>query len=218
MGELGCDRLERLLLVLRRSLDLTSAWKVADIAPEHMNTANLTVLRNFRIHWYRIDFGAWNIVDFRALKRPYDYGLYSSVKQLLHFYDMRNFSALLRCGLPGQKIISLRDSLNRVLEMEPDGVCLKPADAAGDEETQEQLTFGKDFLEAAGYQRATVFDYVKKGLRPQPPPVLCWGTGCGAFSRMEDSLLQNTPDPDTYLRNSGDLEKLIVSAFRLNRS
>lgn len=35
---------------------------------------------------------------------------------------------------------------------------------------------------------------------------------------MEDSLLQNTPDPDTYLRNSGDLEKLIVSAFRLNRS
>ncbi|MCI8565413.1 MAG: hypothetical protein HFI39_03705 [Lachnospiraceae bacterium] len=215
-GELGCGELERLLLVLRKSLDLTSAWKVADIAPEHMNTANLTVLRNFRVHWYRIDFGAWNIVDFKAMKRPYDYSLYSSIKQLLHFYDMHNFSALLLCGLPNQKTMSLRDSLNRVLETEPDGICLKPAQTAPVAVTEELLAFGREFLETAGYRPETVYDYVKSDLNRPPQPGFYWGVGCGAVSRMEDVLLQNTPDPDAYLQDSDNLEKLIVSAVRLN--
>lgn len=214
-NELGSEELERLLLVLRKSLNLASSWKEAEIAPERISTANMTVLRNFRTDWYRIDFGALNIVDFKALKRAYGYQVYQPVKQLLQYYGMHQFSAELLCGIPGQKTVSLQDSLNRALEMDPDGVCLRVWDKGAEHETEaakELMAFGGEFLTEAGYRQERDGDYVKREVHYPAQAASCWGIGCGAVTCMDHVRLQNTPDLDAYLRDSGDLEKLIVSA------
>ena len=222
--ELNEAGLEEVFLTLRKTVDLSRAAKTVTVAPEKLSTANMTAFRNARIDHYRIDFGALNYVDFRTLNRPYDFRVHGSVRELLSQYDMHNFMVILYVGLPGQKSVSLQDSIQRALEMESEGVSLMVVDnrdAAGGE-AKELLEFGVRFLEQAGYEqgnydqtaqgRLSSYDFVRGGasscsVDTDKKPATIWGIGCGAITQIDGIRMQNTTDVDRYIQYAGDVEK-----------
>ena len=225
---LGDAELEDLFIAVRKVMDLSQTEIVVEMAPHRMSTGNMTVFRNARASSYRIDFGTFNIVDFKALNRGYDIQVYHMIHKLLRSYQMHNVTAVLYCGVPGQNEISLQDSIGRALELEPDGVCLKPYSSAGagmslidgqqmcgagegDDMITKLQSYGASLLEKAGYQQTVPGEFVRQGvsyryLQDEAPETI-WGLGCGAITQIDGIRMQNTSDLDQYIQYAGDVEK-----------
>ena len=116
---------------LHQQLDLSHTEKVIEIAPERITTANLSTYQNFHADLYRMNLGSLNYVDFQKLGLPYEFHHYVWIRKLLSYSDMTNVCIGLYAGIPKQSAPSMKDSLNRVMEFNPDQVCILPYHAAG---------------------------------------------------------------------------------------
>ena len=203
--------LEELLITLRKTLPMEQIKTSVSLSPEKITTANMTLFRNHHASRYDIDFGAWNVLDFHRLSRPYGRQVYLSIRSLFSCYDLHNFRASLACGLPGQTEKTLEDSLTNILSMQPEEILLNPLE-------ESPLTeFGQKWLESRGYalQKGNAVLHPineRYAAIPLPADLPCWGFGCGAVSRMHGGLLFNTANLNTYLLHSDSLVKLIVAA------
>ncbi len=175
-----------------RAMDLTGAKRVADIAPEQLNVALLTTLRNFRVDMYRVDLGSLNPTDFHNLGRAYDANVHGILAKALAAFDMHNWCAVLDVGIRGQKPQSVDDCLARAFELAPGAVELRMADiaAVGEGAACELYERMSSKLAEAGYAALAPRLFLRPGYERcfevsdgEPPEY--WGFGPGAISYMD---------------------------------
>lgn len=208
---------------LLRSCDLDVAVRVADVAPEQLNVALLTTLRNFRIDMYRVDLGSLNATDFHNLGRAYDLSVCGFLAKALDAFSVRNWCAVLDLGIKGQKASTLDDGLTRLFELGPAAVELRVGaieDARVDEAcilyeraaarlAQEGLApLAPRLFARAGYGRA----FETGG--GEPPE--CWGFGPGALSYMDGCSMGVVRTTHAYVALMGRDEPPVPGVMRLD--
>lgn len=144
-----------------------------------------------------------------------------------------NINVDLMLGLPGQTIVDLKDSLDKVTNLEPkpthisvysliveEGTEIEKKISKGEimlpdeEEERNQYHYIKNFLELKGYKHYEISNFAKKGFESKHN-LNCWkqmqyiGFGVAAHSYVNGIRYSNTSDLSEYLSNQSENIKTI---------
>lgn len=216
--ELDDWNLGHVFAVAKRSLDLSQAVKVAQVAPERLSSGIMTPLRNFRTDLYDIDLGSLSAAEFHNLGRTYDFKVYGLLERLLDAYDMHNWRARIAVGMSGQTERTMEDCLNQLSALGPGVVRLNPLahPAVRVDAVCERVEQAQQALVGRGYRRVSVCEYALEPFVPlveahieEPPDY--WGFGLGALSLMDGCVVQNVADLTDYVAcTDGDAAQTAV--------
>lgn len=173
----------------------------------------------------RISIGLQSCKDrlLREIGRIHDYEDFLETFSLARHLGFDNINVDLMIGLPNQTIMDIKDSLERLIELNPehisvyslileDDTIMKKMVEEGvlilpDEEIERQMYwYVKDFLELHGYKHYEISNFAKPGFESQHN-MNCWeqkeyiGFGIAAHSYIEDKRFCNISDMEKYIQN-----------------
>ena len=120
---LGADALATILTTIRRSFDVDSNAEITFEA--NPDSVSDQLLRRLKAEGFnRVSLGVQSDNDetLRKLGRPHDYAQVIGAVQRIRKAGFKNLSLDLMYGLPGQTLINWKDTLERVITLNPDHI------------------------------------------------------------------------------------------------
>ena len=177
---LGADALATILTVIRRSFDVDANAEITfEANPDSVSDSLLKRLRAEGFN--RVSLGVQNDNDelLKKLGRPHDFAQVVGAVQRIRKAGFKNLSIDLMYGLPGQTLNAWKDTLERVLTLNPDHVscyALKVEEGTPlyqykdfcnipDDDTQADMYLsGVEILRGHGFRQYEISNFSRKGL------------------------------------------------------
>lgn len=214
-------------------------WEVASFAeitvevnPGTVDKKKLIGYRQLGINRLSIGLQSANKEELITLGRIHNYDQFLAVFHTAREAGYENINVDLMSGLPGQTLESYRNSLNRVMALNPEHISAYSLiieegtpfyenaaiyEQLPDEETERQMyAFTKTVLEGYWYHRYEISNYAKEGYECRHN-IAYWtdgaylGLGLGAASYLGGYRFHNTRDMQSYLLKYGDMENAVLS-------
>ena len=181
----------------------------------------------------RISIGLQTTQDelLKKIGRIHDYGQFLETYNLARKEGFKNINVDLMIGLPGQKILDLKESLNRIIKLQPEHISvysliveegtlisrkIQSGELALPNENEERNMYWyvKNTLELNGYNHYEISNFSKKGYESRHN-MSCWnqcqyfGFGVAAHSYRDITRYSNIIDINEYIKNiqKGNLSK-----------
>ena len=181
----------------------------------------------------RISIGLQTTQDelLKKIGRIHDYGQFLETYNLARKVGFKNINVDLMIGLPNQKIMDLKESLNRIIKLQPEHISvysliveegtpiskkIQSGELALPNENEERNMYWyvKNTLELNGYIHYEISNFSKPGYESRHN-MNCWnqyqyfGFGASAHSYRDITRYSNTTDIEEYIKNIklGDLAK-----------
>ncbi len=175
----GAEGMAMILAAIRRAFDVDGDAEITFEA--NPDSVSDKMLRRLRAEGFnRVSLGVQTDDDelLRKLGRPHTYAQVTLAVQRIRKAGFRNFSLDLMYGLPGQTLSAWEDTLNHVLNLNPDhmscyGLKVEPntpmyayKDICGipDDDTQADMYLSAvEILRSRGYRQYEISNFAKKG-------------------------------------------------------
>ena len=181
----------------------------------------------------RISIGLQTTQDelLKKIGRIHDYGQFLETYNLARKVGFKNINVDLMIGLPNQKIMDLKESLNRIIKLQPEhisvysliveeGTPIAKKIQSGEltlpneNEERNMYWYVKNTLELSGYNHYEISNFSKKGYESRHN-MSCWnqcqyfGFGVAAHSYRDITRYSNITDINEYIKNiqKGNLSK-----------
>ena len=181
----------------------------------------------------RLSIGLQSTKDelLRQIGRIHDYNQFLETYKLAREVGFENINVDLMIGLPNQKIMDLKESLNKIIELQPEhisvysliveeGTPISKKIQSGEltlpneNEERNMYWYVKNTLELSGYNHYEISNFSKKGYESRHN-MSCWnqcqyfGFGVAAHSYRDITRYSNITDIDEYIKNiqKGNLSK-----------
>lgn len=159
----------------------------------------------------------------KELGRIHTYEEFLGAYKMVSEYGFNNVNVDLMIGLPNQKILDIKDSLAKIVELNPNHVSVyslileestvlyknveKGLTKLPDEDVERQMYwYVKNTLELNGYSHYEISNFAKKG-KESKHNLNCWeqkeyiGIGVAAHSYLNGERYSNTENLDSYINN-----------------
>ena len=181
----------------------------------------------------RISIGLQTTQDelLKKIGRIHDYGQFLETYNLARKVGFKNINVDLMIGLPNQKIMDLKESLNIIIKLQPEHISvysliveegtpiskkIQSGELALPNENEERNMYWyvKNTLELNGYNHYEISNFSKKGYESRHN-MSCWnqcqyfGFGVAAHSYRDITRYSNITDINEYIKNiqKGNLSK-----------
>ena len=181
----------------------------------------------------RLSIGLQSTKDelLRQIGRIHDYNQFLETYKLARKVGFENINVDLMIGLPNQKIMDLKESLNKIIELQPEhisvysliveeGTPIAKKIQSGEltlpneNEERNMYWYVKNTLELSGYNHYEISNFSKKGYESRHN-MSCWnqcqyfGFGVAAHSYRDITRYSNITDINEYIKNiqKGNLSK-----------
>ena len=181
----------------------------------------------------RISIGLQSTNDslLKEIGRIHTYQEFLDTYNTIRKNDFNNINVDLMIGLPNQSILDIKDSLEKIVDLDPthisvysliveEGTKIEKLLEDGkielpDEELERRMYwYVKDFLELKGYNQYEISNFSKKG-KESKHNFNCWnqeqyiGIGAAAHSYINDTRFSNISNLEEYIKNikEGNIEK-----------
>ena len=177
---LGADALATILTTIRRVFDVDPNAEITlEANPDSVSDQ---LLRRVRAEGFnRISLGIQTDDDelLKKLGRPHDYAQVVSAVQRIRKAGFKNLSLDLMYGLPGQTLLNWKDTLERVITLNPDHIscyalkveentplyaCKDILNIADDDTQAEMYLAGVEILRSHGFRQYEISNFARKGL------------------------------------------------------
>ena len=177
---LGADALATILTTIRRSFDVDANAEITlEANPDSVSDQ---LLRRVKAEGFnRISLGVQNDDNdmLKKLGRPHDYAQVIGAVQRIRKAGFKNLSLDLMYGLPGQTLNQWKDTLERVITLNPDHIscyalkveegtpfyALKDALNIADDDVQAEMYLaGVEILREHGFRQYEISNFARKGL------------------------------------------------------
>ena len=177
---LGADALATILTTIRRSFDVDANAEITlEANPDSVSDQ---LLRRVRAEGFnRISLGVQTDDDelLKKLGRPHDYAQVVGAVQRIRKAGFKNLSLDLMYGLPGQTLLNWKDTLERVVTLNPDHIscyalkveentplyaCKDILNIADDDVQAEMYLAGVEILRSHGFRQYEISNFARKGL------------------------------------------------------
>ena len=177
---LGADALATILTTIRRVFDVDPNAEITlEANPDSVSDQ---LLRRVRAEGFnRISLGVQTDDDelLKKLGRPHDYAQVVSAVQRIRKAGFKNLSLDLMYGLPGQTLLNWKDTLERVITLNPDHIscyalkveentplyaCKDILNIADDDTQAEMYLAGVEILRSHGFRQYEMSNFARKGL------------------------------------------------------
>ena len=177
---LGADALATILTTIRRVFDVDPNAEITlEANPDSLSDQ---LLRRVRAEGFnRISLGVQTDNDdlLKKLGRPHDYAQVVSAVQRVRKAGFKNLSLDLMYGLPGQTLLNWKDTLERVITLNPDHIscyalkveentplyaCKDILNIADDDTQAEMYLAGVEILRSHGFRQYEISNFARKGL------------------------------------------------------
>ena len=177
---LGADALATILTTIRRSFDVDPNAEITlEANPDSVSDQ---LLRRLKAEGFnRISLGVQSDNDemLKKLGRPHDYAQVISAVQRIRKAGFKNLSLDLMYGLPGQTLINWKDTLERVITLNPEHIscyALKVEEGTpfyqvkdmlniADDDTQADMYLAAvEILRSYGFRQYEISNFARKGL------------------------------------------------------
>ena len=177
---LGADALATILTTIRRVFDVDPNAEITmEANPDSLSDQLLRRVRAEGVN--RISLGVQTDNDdlLKKLGRPHDYAQVVSAVQRVRKAGIKNLSLDLMYGLPGQTLLNWKDTLERVITLNPDHIscyalkveentplyaCKDILDIANDDVQAEMYLAGVEILRSHGFRQYEISNFARKGL------------------------------------------------------
>lgn len=181
----------------------------------------------------RLSIGLQSTKDelLRQIGRIHDYNQFLETYKLARKVGFENINVDLMIGLPNQKIMDLKESLNKIIELQPEhisvysliveeGTPISKKIQSGEltlpneNEERNMYWYVKNTLELSGYNHYEISNFSKNGYESRHN-MSCWnqcqyfGFGVAAHSYRDITRYSNITDINEYIKNiqKGNLSK-----------
>ena len=177
---LGADALATILTTIRRVFDVDPNAEITlEANPDSVSDQ---LLRRVRAEGFnRISLGVQTDDDelLKKLGRPHDYAQVVSAVQRIRKAGFKNLSLDLMYGLPGQTLLNWKDTLERVITLNPDHIscyalkveentplyaCKDILNIADDDTQADMYLAGVEILRSHGFRQYEISNFARKGL------------------------------------------------------
>ena len=177
---LGADALATILTTIRRVFDVDPNAEITlEANPDSLSDS---LLRRVRAEGFnRISLGVQTDDDelLKKLGRPHDYAQVVSAVQRIRKAGFKNLSVDLMYGLPGQTLLNWKDTLERVITLNPEHIscyalkveentplyaCKDILNIADDDVQAEMYLAGVEILRSHGFRQYEISNFARKGL------------------------------------------------------
>ena len=177
---LGADALATILTTIRRVFDVDPNAEITlEANPDSLSDS---LLRRVRAEGFnRISLGVQTDNDelLKKLGRPHDYAQVVNAVQRIRKAGFKNLSVDLMYGLPGQSLMEWKDTLERVMTLNPDHIscyalkveentplyaCKDILNIADDDVQAEMYLAGVEILRSRGFRQYEISNFARKGL------------------------------------------------------
>jgi len=177
---LGADALATILTTIRRVFDVDPNAEITlEANPDSVSDQ---LLRRVRAEGFnRISLGVQTDDDelLKKLGRPHDYAQVVNAVQRIRKAGFKNLSLDLMYGLPGQTLLNWKDTLERVITLNPDHIscyalkveentplyaCKDILNIADDDTLAEMYLAGVEILRSHGFRQYEISNFARKGL------------------------------------------------------
>ena len=222
------DYIREIINVIQNKLEKNDArWEDIEITIEaNPGTVTLEKLNDYKtVGINRISLGLQATQD-RLLKqigRIHNYKDFLEAYELLKRVGFNNINVDLMIGLPNQSIKNLKESLEKIIKLDPNHISvysliIEDGTPIGklldeekiklpDEEIERQMYwYVKNKLELNGYNHYEISNFSKKG-KESKHNLNCWkqkqyiGIGAAAHSYFKDIRYSNTNNIEEYIKN-----------------
>ena len=177
---LGSDALATILTTIRRSFDVDPNAEITFEA--NPDSVSDQLLRRLKAEGFnRVSLGVQSDNDetLRKLGRPHDYAQVVSAVQRIRKAGFKNLSLDLMYGLPGQKLTDWKDTLERVITLNPDHIscyalkleegtplhdCKEILNIADDDTQADMYLAAVEILRSHSFRQYEVSNFARKGL------------------------------------------------------
>ena len=177
---LGADALATILTTIRRSFDVDSNAEITFEA--NPDSVSDQLLRRLKAEGFnRVSLGVQSDNDetLRKLGRPHDYAQVIGAVQRIRKAGFKNLSLDLMYGLPGQTLINWKDTLERVVTLNPDHIscyalkleegtplydCKEILNIADDDVQADMYLAAVEILRGYGFRQYEISNFARKGL------------------------------------------------------
>ena len=214
------DYIKEIINVIQNKLEKNDTrWEDIEITIEvNPGTVTLEKLNDYKtVGINRISLGLQATQD-RLLKqigRIHNYKDFLEAYELLKRVGFNNINVDLMIGLPNQSIKDLKESLEKIIKLNPNHISVysliiedgTPISKLLDEEIERQMYwYVKNKLELNGYNHYEISNFSKKG-KESKHNLNCWkqkqyiGIGAAAHSYFKDIRYSNTNNIEEYIKN-----------------
>ena len=177
---LGSDALATILTTIRRNFDVDPNAEITFEA--NPDSVSDQLLRRLKAEGFnRVSLGVQSDNDetLRKLGRPHDYAQVVSAVQRIRKAGFKNLSLDLMYGLPGQKLTDWKDTLERVITLNPDHIscyalkleegtplhdCKEILNIADDDTQADMYLAAVEILRSHSFRQYEVSNFARKGL------------------------------------------------------
>jgi len=177
---LGSDALATILTTIRRSFDVDPNAEITFEA--NPDSVSDQLLRRLKAEGFnRVSLGVQSDNDetLRKLGRPHDYAQVVSAVQRIRKAGFKNLSLDLMYGLPGQKLTDWKDTLERVITLNPDHIscyalkleegtplhdCKEILNIADDDTQADMYLAAVEILRSHSFRQYEISNFARKGL------------------------------------------------------
>ena len=167
----------------------------------------------------------------KQIGRIHDYNKFLETYKLAREVGFENINVDLMIGLPNQKIMDLKESLNKIIELQPEHISvysliveegtpiaqkiqMGELTLPNENEERNMYWYVKNTLELSGYNHYEISNFSKRGYESHHN-MSCWnqcqyfGFGVGAHSYRDITRYSNITDINEYIKNiqKGNLSK-----------
>ncbi len=177
---LGADALQEILRKIKKVFCCAEDLQISlQTMPGDYSRALMEKMRDAGVNFITIGIQTAQQNEHDVLERPYKFDAITMIDTAIRTFEPRPFGFELLCGIPGQTVHSLEQTLKRCLVYVPEHMSILPlmfpADSAlkqkilageispvPDIQVHELRTFADHYLKEFGYEPYTAYDYVKK--------------------------------------------------------
>lgn len=205
-----------------------------EVNPGTIDREKIEDYKNVEIN--RISIGLQSTEDklLKQIGRIHNYEQFIDTYKLIKEVGIQNTNIDLMIGLPNQTIEILKESIEKVIELEPNHISVysliveegtkisKQIDNGEmklpkEETEREMYWYTKNALEKNGYEQYEISNFAKKGYRSKHN-VNCWeqkeyiGIGLAAHSYINGTRKSNIENIEEYIKNiqNNELEKNVI--------
>lgn len=205
-----------------------------EVNPGTVNEEKLTTYRKIGINRLSIGLQSTDNNMLKQIGRIHNYEEFLNTYKLARKVGFNNINVDLMIGLPNQKVLDTKNSLEKIIKLKPvnpehisvysliieENTPIEKMLYTGklelpDEEAERNMYwYVKNFLELNGYKHYEISNFAKKGYESRHN-LDCWnqkeyiGFGVAAHSYINDIRFGNTVNIDEYIKNcnNGEFEK-----------
>ena len=224
--------IEKIMTKLQEKNALITAKEITlEVNPGTVTEEKLKIYKKVGINRLSIGLQSTDNNILKTIGRIHSYEDFLNTYKLARNQGFDNINVDLMIGLPNQKILDIKNSLEKITELKPKHISVYSLIVEENTPIEKMLNIGKlelpneeiernmywyvkNFLELNGYKHYEISNFAKEGYESKHN-LDCWnqkeyiGFGVAAHSYIADVRFGNTDSIEEYLKNckSGEFEK-----------